>query len=92
MNELEGLVRECVCGSLNFERVIVQRARGEQYTTDFIACAECRVMYYCPESKEPPAPPTVSWKPAPRPRETHKVLRSNASVESSRPDHECPSS
>jgi len=64
----EGLVRECACGSNNFERVVVQRPRSTPYETDFIACAACRVMYYSPKTNDSPVPQTlsVSWKPAPR--------------------------
>ena len=64
----EGLVRECACGSNNFERVVVQRPRSTPYETDFIACAECRVMYYSPKANDPPVPQSlsVSWRSAPR--------------------------
>ena len=65
---LEGLIRECTWGSNNFERVVVQRPRAAPYETDFVACAECRVMYYIPEANDPPALESLfpSWKPAPR--------------------------
>jgi hypothetical protein len=64
----EGLVRECTCGSNNFERVVVHRPRAMPYETDFVACAECRVMYYSPKANDPPAPASMSvaWRPAPR--------------------------
>lgn len=45
---------ECACGSQNFERVVVKRPNGTPYPTEFIACAECRVMYYSPEARDPP--------------------------------------
>lgn len=50
--------RECVCGSGNFERVTVRRPNGAPYRTDFIACAECRLMYFSPEA---PRLPTEQW-------------------------------
>jgi hypothetical protein len=64
----EGLVRECTCGSNNFERVVIERPRTAPYETDFIACEECRVMYYSPKASDPPTPASlsVSWRPAPR--------------------------
>jgi hypothetical protein len=37
---------------MNFERVVVRRLDGKDYQTEFMACAECRVMYHCPEPKE----------------------------------------
>ena len=49
---------ECPCGSSNFERVIVRRPGGQPYRTEFIACAECRVMYFDPE---PPPEPPARW-------------------------------
>jgi hypothetical protein len=48
---------ECACGSNNFERVVVGRPNGSAYRTAFVACAECRVMYYVPEPPPDPAPP-----------------------------------
>jgi hypothetical protein len=44
---------ECVCGAQNFERVVVERRGKNPYRTDFIACAECRIMYFSPEPLEP---------------------------------------
>ena len=52
---------ECVCGSNNFERVVVRRPNGDPYPTEFLACAECRVMYFSPE---PPALPHETWTDA----------------------------
>ena len=46
---------ECACGSQNFERVVVMRLNRKPYRTEFIACAECRVMYYSPETQAPEA-------------------------------------
>ena len=42
---------ECACGSQNFERIIVDRPGREPYRTDFLACVECRVMYFSPEPR-----------------------------------------
>ena len=59
---------ECTCGSSNFERVVVER-RGLRppYRTDFIACAECRLMYFAPEPPEPePEPRAVTWTVQPK--------------------------
>jgi hypothetical protein len=55
----EGLVRECACGSNNFERVVVHRPRASPYETDFIACAADRCAervpaYVCPPSHAQP--------------------------------------
>ncbi len=50
---------ECACGSNNFERVVVRRPNGNPYRTEFIACVECRVMYYLPEPRDPPTP---AWR------------------------------
>ena len=50
---MSGQVRECSSGSLNLERVVVKRPRGESYTTDFMACAEYRLMYFVPQVVEP---------------------------------------
>jgi hypothetical protein len=44
---------ECICGAQNFERVTVARRGKSPYRTDFIACAECRIMYFDPEPFEP---------------------------------------
>ena len=38
----------CVCGSENFERVIVQRKPAAPIVTDFVACVECCAMYWSP--------------------------------------------
>lgn len=42
----------CSCGSENFERVTVLRPNGTPYATDFVACAECRVMYFGPADRK----------------------------------------
>jgi hypothetical protein len=42
----------CVCGCENFRRVTVPRSSGKPYTTDFVACAECRAMFHCPAERE----------------------------------------
>lgn len=49
---------ECTCGCENFERVVVMRPNGTPYATDFLACVECRVMYYWPP---PAAEKPVPW-------------------------------
>jgi hypothetical protein len=36
---------------MNFERVVVHRLGRKYYSTEFLACAECRVMYHCREPK-----------------------------------------
>jgi hypothetical protein len=57
--------RECICGSSNFERVVVSRPNGRSYTTEFLACAECRVMYFSPElpvEVRPPFVPVGNWQ------------------------------
>ena len=38
----------CVCGSENFERVVVQRKPAAPIVTDFVACVECSAMYWSP--------------------------------------------
>lgn len=43
----------CSCGSENFERVTVLRPNGTPYATDFVACAECRVMYFSRADRKP---------------------------------------
>ncbi|MDP9044019.1 MAG: hypothetical protein M3O01_04360 [Pseudomonadota bacterium] len=59
---------ECTCGSSNFERVVVRRPNGQTYRTDFIACAECRVMYFDPEPRDPPSAARTSLTPDVDPR------------------------
>lgn len=59
---------ECPCGSSNFERVVVRRTGGQPYRTEFIACAECRVMYFDPEPRDPPAQSWTSLVPEVDPR------------------------
>ena len=59
---------ECSCGASNFERVIVRRPNGDAYRTDFVACIECRVMYFDPEAKAEPPAGWVNLMPAVDPR------------------------
>ena len=47
----------CLCGSIDFERVKVERPEGSVYVTAFLACCRCGVMYHSPHRPEPPAPP-----------------------------------
>ena len=42
---------ECHCGSQNFYRIPVDRPGRAPYITDFVACAECRLMFHFPEPK-----------------------------------------
>jgi hypothetical protein len=44
---------ECTCGAMNFERIVVERRGLAPYRTPFVACAECRRVYYDPEALEP---------------------------------------
>lgn len=44
----------CHCGAWNFERVVVQRKPGALIVTDFLACADCRAMYFAPVPAEAP--------------------------------------
>jgi hypothetical protein len=39
---------ECQCGSIDFERVVVERKSRDAYTTDFVACTCCKTMLYVP--------------------------------------------
>jgi len=39
---------ECLCGSIDFERIVVQRKPNAPITTDFVACLACRAMYFVP--------------------------------------------
>jgi hypothetical protein len=63
---------ECTCGSSNFERVIVRRPNGDPYRTEFVACTECRAMYYDPEPKAEPPAAWVSAMPAVDPRKARQ--------------------
>ena len=47
----------CLCGSIAFDRVEVDRPDGSRYVTAFLACCRCGVMYHLPHRPEPPAPP-----------------------------------
>jgi hypothetical protein len=47
----------CLCGSIAFDRVKVDRPDGSQYVTAFLACCRCGVMYHRPPRPEPPASP-----------------------------------
>lgn len=44
----DGFPGECQCGSIDFERVVVERQPRGSYTTDFVACARCKTMYFVP--------------------------------------------
>lgn len=46
--EETGFGGECQCGSFEFERVIVQRRPNGPITTDFVACASCKAVYFDP--------------------------------------------
>jgi len=39
---------ECLCGSIDFERIALQRKPNAPITTDFVACLSCRAMFYVP--------------------------------------------
>ena len=52
---------ECACGSQNFERIVVERQGCGPYRTDFLACVECRVMYFAPEPRETFAADPNGW-------------------------------
>ncbi len=47
----------CLCGSIDFDRVKVERPDGGIYVTAFISCRRCGVMYHSPYRPDPPAPP-----------------------------------
>jgi len=49
--------RACLCGSIDFDRVKVERSDGRTYVTAFLACCRCGVMYHSPYRPDPPAPP-----------------------------------
>ena len=40
----------CPCGSDNFERVVVNRQGQSDYSTEFVACTLCKVMFHVPEA------------------------------------------
>lgn len=40
--------QECLCGSMRFERVVVERRPGAPLLTDFIACLSCKTMLHLP--------------------------------------------
>ena len=48
----------CLCGSIDFTRVTVKQRSGEQYTTEFVSCAACGVMFHRPERARPIQPMT----------------------------------
>ena len=37
----------CLCGATVFDRIVIERP-GQPYTTAFIACRRCGVMYHAP--------------------------------------------
>lgn len=39
---------ECLCGSIDFERVVVHRRPAGPITTDFVHCLGCHAMYFVP--------------------------------------------
>ena len=39
---------ECLSGSIDFERIVVQRRPNAPITTDIVACLQCRAMYFVP--------------------------------------------
>jgi hypothetical protein len=39
---------ECLCGSIDFERIALQRKPNAPITTDFVACLQCRATYFVP--------------------------------------------
>jgi|GEM_PF-4444428 len=42
----------CLCGSANFIRVTLRQKSGEWYTTEFVSCIACGVMYHRPEASK----------------------------------------
>ena len=55
----------CGCGSQAFERVVVARADGAPYVTEFVACEHCRAMYHRPRilsrTVDPDGPDIDDW-------------------------------
>ena len=49
--------QECLCGSIDFDRIKVERPDGSSYVTAFLSCRRCGVMYHSPGRPDPPAPP-----------------------------------
>jgi hypothetical protein len=47
----------CLCGSIDFDRMKVERPDGSSYVTAFLSCRRCGVMYHSPHRPDPPAPP-----------------------------------
>ena len=47
----------CLCGSIAFERVKVDRPDGTHDVTAFLACSRCGGMYHRPQRPEPPSAP-----------------------------------
>ena len=54
---------ECACGSQNFERILIERPGRGASRTGFVACAECRAVYYSPEKKDAAPVEWVDLKP-----------------------------
>ncbi len=48
----------CLCGSADFIRVTVRHKTGELYTTEFVSCIACGVMFHRPEPSKPIEPMT----------------------------------
>ena len=38
----------CMCGSSTFSRVVVERIANRPIVTDFVACIECKAMFWMP--------------------------------------------
>jgi hypothetical protein len=42
----------CLCGGTEFQRVVVERP-GQPYTTEFLVCRRCGVMFFAPIKPAP---------------------------------------
>lgn len=57
----------CLCGGTEFQRVVIERP-GQPYTTAFLACKRCGVMYHVPIRPGAwGAPPVAPTTPKSRP-------------------------
>ncbi len=43
----------CLCGSVHFDRIEVERPDGSRYVTAFLGCRRCGVMYHSPRTTQP---------------------------------------
>ena len=43
-----GFGGQCQCGCFDFERVVVHRRPNGPITTDFVACVNCKAVYFDP--------------------------------------------